>query len=86
MKLLCFTNRNNIPRHFLLKDVEMVLPGNEKNSEKEGLNSLILGCLNLNKVMIVRYVYREKSGPKLCVLFPHETNVNFNLKKKKKIL
>lgn len=24
--------------------------------------------------MIVRYVYREKSGPKLCVLFPHETN------------
>ena len=33
MKLLCFTNKENVPRNFLLKDVEMLLPGSEKKPD-----------------------------------------------------
>ena len=84
MKVICFTDRQKIPRHFFMKDTEMVLPGSENPHDKSGLNSLIQACIDLGKVMVVRYVYREKSGPKLCVMYPHQTLVKTNHKIMKK--
>ena len=69
IKLLCFTDASKVCPHMLMKDVDMILPTDADNSKK-GLQSLVQACLLMNKVAIVRYVFRN--SPKFCVLYPHK--------------
>lgn len=70
MKLLGFAEKRSVPRHFFLASVDMLIPQDDEN-HKRALASLIHALYELDKVAIVRYVYRENVAPKLACLFPH---------------
>jgi ATP-dependent DNA helicase 2 subunit 2 len=76
LRLLCFSDQKDVPRHYLLNGVDIVIPlPDDKNIL--GFNSLVDGLLETEKVGIVRYTMRSNTAPKLAAIFPHKSKKGF---------
>lgn len=53
-----------------MSGVDIIIANKNDSASKKGLASLAHSLLSLNKYAVVRYVWRSKSAPKLCVLAP----------------
>lgn len=79
MKILGFTDKNNIPRYCYMSSCDIAVSAPMDKNSEVGLSSLIEACKENNKVIIVRFVKRNKSDPLLCVLSPYiEYDINNN--------
>lgn len=76
LRLLCFSDQKDVPRHYLLTGVDIVVPlPDDKNIL--AFNSVVDGMLETEKVGIVRYTVRSNTAPKLAAVFPHKNKKNF---------
>lgn len=76
LRLLCFSDQKDVPRHYLLNGVDIVIPlPDDKNIL--GFNSIVDGMLETEKVGIVRYTMRSNTAPKLAAIFPHKSKKGF---------
>ncbi|CAD8182140.1 unnamed protein product [Paramecium octaurelia] len=71
-QLLGFVDRSQIPRHYFMFNVDMVI-AIDCEKAKKSLSALIIALIATKKVAIARFVGREKSSPKLMVLLPHKS-------------
>ena len=54
-----------------MSGVDIVVPNPTSEEDIKGTTALVKEMLKMNKVIIARYVPRNNSQPKLCVLTPH---------------
>ncbi|CAD8207171.1 unnamed protein product [Paramecium pentaurelia] len=71
-QLLGFVDKSQIPRHYFMSTVDMVV-SIDCEKAKKSLSSLIIALIATKKVAIARFVGREKGSPKLVVLLPHKS-------------
>ncbi|CAD8123928.1 unnamed protein product [Paramecium sonneborni] len=71
-QLLGFVERSQIPRHYFISNVDMVVAVDSEQSKK-CLSALIIALIATKKVAIARFVGREKGSPKMVVLLPHKS-------------
>ncbi len=75
MRLLGFIDKARVPRHSLIGDVDIVIPGDNPTARKL-FSAFIYSMISLNKYGLARYVPRNcKNGivPKMVVLIPYRT-------------
>lgn len=71
MKLLGFVDEDQVKRNMLMSGVECVLPSKKGTlNNLKAFNSIVKAMIVLGKVCIARYVKKNKSAPKLVVLYP----------------
>ena len=71
-KMLGFSKRSKIPRHFFLSGCDIVAPlDSDKN--KRAFAALVHAMMQTEHVMIAKFVSRKNAAPKLAVLYPHVT-------------
>lgn len=84
MQVLGFTEGSKVPRMFLyphlltlfkgshfMDDAACVVPKPDDPTAQLAFNSLVHALQEMDRVAIVRYVYRENADPKLAILAPH---------------
>jgi len=71
LKVIGFTDSFRVPRHFFMGGVDIVVPNPTSPEDIIGVTAFVQEMIKINKVIIARYVYRNNSQPKLCVLTPH---------------
>lgn len=71
MSILGFTNKNNICRYSYMSSCDIAVAAPMDENSQIGLSSLIEGCIESDRVIIIRFVKRNKSDPILCVLSPY---------------
>ena len=74
-RLLGFVDKSKVPRHALMGDVDIVIPG-ENEVGRKLFSSFIYSMISLNKYGLARYVPRNnKNGvvPKMVVLIPYRS-------------
>lgn len=71
LKAIGFTDSFRVPRHHFLGGVDMVVPNPESQEDCKAFAAMVHEMLDMNKVLICRYVYRDNNDPKLVVLSPH---------------
>jgi len=69
--VLGFTDEKNIPRQSFMSEAYMVIAKPDDPFAQIALSSFIRALSELQKVIIVRYVFRDDSEPKLGFLYPH---------------
>lgn len=70
LKILGFVPKRNLPRHFFMNGVDIVLPPNQFDSNQQKFNSLVDGMIDLEKIALARYITRANSTPHLAALIP----------------
>lgn len=76
LRFLGFVDKSKIPRHCLMSEVDIVVPGGEDEASRKLFTAFIYSMISLNKYAIARYVSRNlKNGvsPKMVVLIPNRT-------------
>lgn len=71
LKAIGFTDNFRVPRHHYMSSVDVVIPNPESEPDKKAFSALIQEMVQMNKVLIARYVARSNAEPKLVVLSPH---------------
>ena len=70
--MLGFSAKKKIPRHFYLGGVDIVAPlDSDKN--KRAFGALVHAMMEMDRVMIAKFISRKNAAPKLAVLYPHVT-------------
>lgn len=75
LTLLGFTDRSRIPRHHFMGFLYQVISEPYDLPASLAFSSIVKACLDLDQVLIVRYVYRANLAPHLSVLLPYSKEV-----------
>ena len=70
LKLLGFVEKDKIPRHMGMKNVDVMLPVLDDLNHFKAFSALAKNLISSNKMALARMVIRNNSGPKLMVLVP----------------
>ena len=65
-----FTDAFRVPRHFYMRGVDIIIPNPKSEDDCLSMRALIYEMINMNKVIIARYIPRAGSPPRLVVLTP----------------
>ncbi len=68
IKAIGFTDSFRVPRHHFMSGVDVITP---VSGDVLAFTAIVQSMIEMNKVLICRYVYRENADPKLVVLSPH---------------
>jgi hypothetical protein len=75
-RLLGFIDKNKVPRHAFMGDVDIVVPNTENVATRKLFTAFIYSMISLNKYGLARYIPRNsKVGvtPKMVVLIPYRS-------------
>jgi ATP-dependent DNA helicase 2 subunit 2 len=72
LKMLGFTDGDKVPRHHYMAGCDIVVPV-ESAKNRKAFSSLILAMIDMDKVMIAKWVSRKNCTPKLVCLYPYHT-------------
>ena len=66
-----FTDDYNVPRQHYMGGTDAIFPNPNDSSQVKAFYAMVESMISLNKVLICRFVAKQKSRPKLVVLHPH---------------
>lgn len=72
LKLLAFVHIDQIPRHYGMGGVDVMLPDLENFNHLKAFCGLAESLLEQKKVILARFVSRKQSAPKLMTLIPKQ--------------
>lgn len=71
-KMLGFADQSTVPRHHYIDGVDVVLAQKGDKNER-AFSAMVLGMVEMHKVMIAKIIERKNAEAKLVVLHPYIT-------------
>ena len=76
LKSIGFTDSHRVPRHYYMGGCDIVVPNPTSDSDKTAFTAFVQGMIEMNKVLICRFVSRANADAKLVVLSPCKLILN----------